>query len=391
MEALLLALTITQYVAMVTANQNICPAVRYSGSFKADNHVSDHALLGHSYKNVTTSNIKECFNICVMDCACVSYQLFGKRCELLDGDRHTAPIDFKRKTGYKYYELKQRISLPQNAPSVCTGHCRNGCCSFVTCLNGGTCIEQCDDVKRKFQCLCIPGIFTGRMCEKPMTCAAHGKGLVSGLYPITLPSGNKMNVYCDFHSQPGFVWTLIESFAFANMLKYQAKSFTTDFPVNQTGTFNWTDYRLSRLVMLHIRSNSTLFRATCKYETDGLLTRDYIRGLLTNFDIIMHASGTICAHVQYINVRGINCSECTTHCYQGPYHAFVDSGLGSIEGCQWDGRQGSQRLWSNKLNRYMYDDNFGFYSIHNQEHRCSSSHSSTTQWWLGNPEYSPNN
>lgn len=223
-----------------------------------------------------------------------------------------------------------------------------------------------------------------------MTCAAHGKGLVSGLYPITLPSGNKMNVYCDFHSQPGFVWTLIESFAFADMLKYQAKAFVRDFPINQD-TFNWTDYRLSRSVMLHIRSNSTLFRATCKYDTDGLVMRDYIRGLLTNFDIMMHANGTVCAHVQYINVRGINCTECTSHLRQTTLvHAHVNSGYGVHIGCQWDGSQGMMTITYQTAtgNSIVYDLNFGsYYDPVNPAHRCSSSPSSTTQWWLGTPEY----
>ena len=215
------------------------------------------------------------------------------------------------------------------------------------------------------------------MCEKPMTCAGHGQGLVSGLYPITLPSGQELKVYCDFQSQPGFVWTLIESFALAEKDRYVYKSFTLDFPVNQE-SLNWRDYRLSRSVMQHLKSNATLWRATCRYDTDGLVTTDYIRGLLTNTDILTYVSDSKCAHVQHINVRGISCSECTAHFYQSALsHAFVDSGYGISLGCQWDGRVGAVESLGS------WDDNFGKYGTINLEHRCSSSSASTTQWWLG--------
>ncbi|XP_031569970.1 uncharacterized protein LOC116304383 [Actinia tenebrosa] len=369
------------YVSMTTATQNTCPVVRYTGSFRAADKVSDYALLGHSYKNFTTSIIQECFNDCVMDCACVSYQLFGTRCELMDEDRQTEPGHFKEKLGYQYYELQQKFKQ-QHTPASCAGHCRNGCCRFVSCLNGGTCIEQCDDVKRKFKCQCRSD-FTGKMCEHPMTCAAYGAGRTSGEYPITLPSGDKINVFCDFTSEPGFVWTLIESFAFSKHLDYKTKPFTVDFPVNPTAP-TWDNYRLSRSVMLYVKSNSTLWRATCKYDTDGLSTRDYMKGLLKYMDILAHQSGDVCAKVLYIDIRGINCTECTTHFRQSNRHPYVDCAYGRNSlGCTFDASSGGVR--KNKDGYWSWDDNFGYYHVHNPNHRCSSSSSSTTQWWLGTP------
>jgi hypothetical protein len=70
--------------------------------------VKDRALLGRSYKNLTTTTVQECFSVCINDCICVSYQLSGTRCELIDEDK-PAPDRFKAMSGYKYYQLKQKF------------------------------------------------------------------------------------------------------------------------------------------------------------------------------------------------------------------------------------------------------------------------------------------
>ena len=89
--------------------QDTCPVVRYTGSFDSKDHVKDHALLGHSYKNLSTEIIQQCFGVCVQDCRCVSYQMIGARCELVDENRYTAPDSFKQVSGYTYFELKQEF------------------------------------------------------------------------------------------------------------------------------------------------------------------------------------------------------------------------------------------------------------------------------------------
>lgn len=221
------------------------------------------------------------------------------------------------------------------------------------------------------------------MCEKPKTCAAYGAGRINGVYPITLPSGDNVKVFCDFTSEPGFVWTLIESFEFSKHLDYKAKPFTADYPVNPIAP-QWSNYRLSRSVMLHIKSYSTLWRATCKYNTDGLSKRDYMKALLKNMDILTY-SGAVCAHVQHIDIRGINCKECTTIFHQvSSRHPYVDCGYGRPNmGCTFDASSGGVREVRNGW--WNWDDNFGYYDVRNPNHRCSSSSSSTTQWWLGTP------
>ena len=100
--------TLCLYItSLVSCSQDNCSVIRYTGMFSSKDHVKDHALLGHSYKNVSTKSTHQCFSVCVQDCRCVSYQLSGTRCELVDENRHTAPDSFKPVSGYIYFELKQ--------------------------------------------------------------------------------------------------------------------------------------------------------------------------------------------------------------------------------------------------------------------------------------------
>ncbi|XP_031574629.1 notch homolog 2 N-terminal-like protein B isoform X1 [Actinia tenebrosa] len=161
-------------------SQDTCPVVRYTGKFNESDHVKDHALTGRSYKNLTTNTVQECFSVCINDCRCVSYQLSGRRCELIDEDRHTAPDLFKRLPGYKYYELKQQLRKSNSVS--CSSQCNNGCCRYSKpCLNGGTCIETCQNVTHKFQCKCAQG-FGGRVCQIPPSCAAYVQAHVCAKY-----------------------------------------------------------------------------------------------------------------------------------------------------------------------------------------------------------------
>lgn len=266
---------------------------------------------------------------------------------------------------------------------TCGGQCTNGCCRLITCLNGGKCVEKCDDVKRKFVCNCPP-LYTGKLCEtkKPSSCAELTKlGKPSGIHSITLPSGQDLKVYCDFNTEPGFVWTLIESFAYEKNVQFQEKPFPVDFPVNP-GSPDWKEYRMSHNHMMHIKSHATLWRATCKYDTDGLQKIDYMTGLLSQTDIFAYTSASVCRRVRYINIRGQSCTDCTTHYNQmTSRHAYVDSHYGKVLGCDWNASPG--HVYGQTSYGSSWDDNFGYYMIRNPNHRCSSSSSSTTQWWLG--------
>ncbi|XP_031558375.1 uncharacterized protein LOC116294844 [Actinia tenebrosa] len=375
---LLIAILITAFQNLeAVLGDDTCPVVRYTGKFNESDHVKDHALTGRSYKNLTTNTVQECFSVCINDCRCVSYQLSGRRCELIDEDRHTAPDLFKRLSGYKYYELKQQFKKSNSVG--CSSQCNNGCCRYSKpCLNGGTCIETCQNVTHKFLCKCPQG-FGGRVCQTPPSCAAYSHMSVPNIYPIQTTNGKVLKVYCDMTSEPGMVWTLIESFVSLSGKPQDRKALYKDFPSNE-GNFTWSDYRLSHNAMQHVKRDATHWRATCKYDTDGLNKTDYIRGRLSEMDILTFAGEFVCARVEYINVRGISCENCTAVLKQlANRHIFVDSAKGFYIGCDWDGREGAIRKTAQN-----YCNNFGFYDTqYNPAHRCTASQSSTTQWWLG--------
>ena len=76
-----------------------CPGMCYKGGFSSSKHVTaDYALHGYSYANLTAQSSQHCFSSCVIDCRCVSFQLFGTRCELLDNDKLGAADHFPPRT-----------------------------------------------------------------------------------------------------------------------------------------------------------------------------------------------------------------------------------------------------------------------------------------------------
>ncbi|XP_020910095.1 uncharacterized protein LOC110247943 [Exaiptasia diaphana] len=178
-------------------------------------------------------------------------------------------------------------------------------------------------------------------------------------------------------SEPGMVWTLLESFALSNNYKYQRKPLSKDFPVNERN-FNWSDYRLSLSVMQHIQSHATHWRATCNYEKDGLIKTDFIQGSIQVFDVLKNHDNA-CFRVDYANVRDISCTDCTINMRQYFHrHVNVDSYLGTRDGCDLQLNTATSKVIDGN-----YCENFGYYNHINPRHRCSADSSATTQWWIG--------
>lgn len=194
-----------------------------------------------------------------------------------------------------------------------------------------------------------------------------------------------MKVYCDFTSEPGFIWTLIESFVFAveTRKKYISKSFHVDFPRGETN-LNWTDYRMSLNNMRHIETHSTHWRATCKFESDGLRYDDYIRVNKASQSLLQEIPEK-CIRYEVISARNISCKNCTGYINSKGYHIFGDSTRGKslIPPCDWDGTLGAVISYVAGLLFPDGEEIFGVYEVFNPLHRCSSSASATTNWWLG--------
>ena len=218
--------------------------------------------------------------------------------------------------------------------------CSNQCCSQSPCAYGGTCTELCDHAKHKFNCTCTVEYY-GKLCKKRRSTSCKEqlekyRGSQSGLHLLFDSTSKSLyEVFCDYTSENGFIWTLIESFSLANNNEFANKPFYKDYPVNRN-SFTWNKFRLSQSRMNFIASHSTHVRATCNFNTDGLNYTDYLRAKLSDIDV-MSLDFNGCKRYEYINIRGYNCHNCTAHFSQKDYwHAHVDSYYGSQIGCQFN-------------------------------------------------------
>ena len=106
-----------------------------------------------------------------------------------------------------------------NVPCATDVTCSNGCCGNNPCLNGGTCTEICQPTNVRYNCSC-PVPFVGKHCEIQLrrSCQDYkaARFTASGLYTVTDDRNQTFQVFCDFDSEPGFAWNLIESFNLSN-------------------------------------------------------------------------------------------------------------------------------------------------------------------------------
>ena len=174
------------------------------------------------------------------------------------------------------------------------------------------------------------------------------------------------------NSEPGSAWTLAMSYAFKNKSMEQFGSngaMQNDQPVNEDSS-NWNLHRMSLTQMNHLKSQSTHWRVTCSFPTHKVDYTDYVRAKFTDFDIMTYRDFGICKKVEYINIRGHQCAQCTSRWWQDNYAAHLDS---NATGCQFLPTQGAA----------FSEDNFGLYDYFNKKIRCSAGPLSTTNWWFG--------
>jgi hypothetical protein len=179
-------------------------------------------------------------------------------------------------------------------------------------------------------------------------------------------------VFCGF-SEPGFAWTLIESFSLGNKGPFSTLPFWEDNEFNEN-SMQWSKYRLSLSRMMTIASPSTHVKATCNFPaTNGLPNRDYFRAGITELDIFKYHE-RVCAKYDIINIRGIECQNCTagTHQYQSEHLHINSYGSKQETKCQFDGNT-----------MVAWEQNFGRYTFVNPLFSCTSSDTSTTQYWFG--------
>ena len=132
---------------------------------------------------------------------------------------------------------------------------------------------------------------------------------------------------------------------------------------------------MSLPIMNSTLSHSTHFRATCNFNTDGVVTRDYLRGKTTDLNFLLPPQDS-CEKMEYISIRGYDCYNCTARIYQTiNWQLHFDSYY--IDPCQFTIPN------NDAVQLPGGEDNFGYYETINPLHRCTSGNDSTTQWWFG--------
>ncbi|KAL9951374.1 hypothetical protein ACROYT_G044027 [Oculina patagonica] len=290
------------------------------------------------------------------------------------------PAALKYRPGASYYDLVREYTT-NHGRSFVQGQdrCVNRCCRPDPCFNGGTCEEICDPTTVRFNCTC-PDDYTGQRCERikhPRSCTdlVTNGVKISGMYNVYDSQNNPFQVFCDFDSEVDFVWTLVQSFSLGNNNQFTEKRFGVDFPVNEDdGAINWEIYRLSLSRMQSIAGVSTHLRATCNFPEDGLVYTDYARAQLEGHDLFGVWTTAECRMYELVNIRGIECRNCTAGTHQKTDRMWhISSYRSASVGCEFDGTIGC----------VTGEQNFGRYMATNPAFRCTSNPDSTTQHWIG--------
>ena len=186
-------------------------------------------------------------------------------------------------------------------------------------------------------------------------------------------------MFCDFSSTENTAWTLISSYALKNYAKhFKGEPFYKPHSVNESSP-NWEAYRLSKARMISIHSQSSQWRATCNYNTDGVLFTDYIQSTFDHVDPMTYKVHS-CQKVTYVNIRDSSCTDCTIMISQDDDFLF---GVAS-----WYSQYEIQPKcdFVNSPGVKPHEGNFGFFlNKHNinPRHRCSADPTATTQYWFG--------
>ena len=208
----------------------------------------------------------------------------------------------------------------------------------------------------------------------PKSCLDHLRSgsQTNGYYTVAVQDGGTLTVYCDFESEPGSAWTLIMSWSLQNknLPAFKSEPLTGNVPVNEKSP-NWNIYRLSKNAMGFFKAQSSHWRATCSFNKVKFDYRDYVRGNLKDFDIIIYLGSGQCKKIEYINIRGHVGYQTTVPFWQTTnlYMLHTDS---TARSCQYG-----------TTNAAHSEDNFGYYNRINPKFRCTADPTATTQYWFG--------
>ena len=220
----------------------------------------------------------------------------------------------------------------------------------------------------------------GKNCSARITsCRGYANGSrVPQTYVLRDSENSTFKVFCDFANDSNITWTLIQSYSLHNRATFR-KGLWLDIPKNILDpTKSWSSYRLPAAKMQMIQNDSTKWRVTCEFDKNlTAIERDSMRGSKADLDILTFNVFGKCKKVDYINIRGYNCSNCTVKLYQRPTYALHTDSIQAAKTCEF------KLLREGKQCSNSGEDNFGQYECINPKHRCSATAQSTTQTWLG--------
>lgn len=194
----------------------------------------------------------------------------------------------------------------------------------------------------------------------------------------------RWSVFCDFNSEPGYAWTLIESFSrhHRNDLRIN-RAFSSSNGVNNLYKDNLSLYRQSLFQMLNSYErdrqliSEPMWRATCNFniKTSQRYSSpdNYMRGYFNQFNILNYVGQGQCQLVNYINIRGQVCRDCR-RAFWARQNAHLHTDSSTTICC--NGKQ----CYTNAVSD---EDNFGYYQHYNTAFSCTGSSESTTNWWIG--------
>ena len=175
------------------------------------------------------------------------------------------------------------------------------------------------------------------------------------------------------------------SYTLGNNAHYSDQPLRNDNPRNENEA-NWEDYRLSKSRMLIIQNETTHWRMTCNYNTQSIADKiDYLRVNnamleMLNYDSNDYPTNNRCKMVEYLNIRGGSCSQCSVAISQSTGMLSINNYYNDVSSCDWRYPNGYHLCTSP---RYLGEYNFGAYVCINRSFRCTLSSSTTTQMWFG--------
>ena len=267
----------------------------------------------------------------------------------------------------------------------------NCCQQAGVCPKNGICKPFHSPTKpwKRFICECRDG-YHGDNCEKPKITSCHGYAngsQKSGEYELVGSDNTAYNAYCHFSRES--VWTLVQSYSFANRSLEQFKEpLFIDLPLSENYP-TWTGYRLSKSRMRSIEDNSTALLFTCDYEkiSHESTRTDYVQ-------IMLDAISNETKKVDVLELRGRSSSISV-----GEGRAVM--GEHNLSHCQMQFRQDTNLTLHVVFEKAKTDPSptcpcqqdergrfFGSYhdSLSNcvkEFHRCVQNENSTTQLWVG--------